>query len=74
MKNLLKMSLASMKNLSRTEMKNIMAGSGNDEGGTCCARANGYETWCGLSIESAKAYASGGGNWCCDSCGSASWV
>lgn len=73
MKNLQKMSLASMKNLSRKEMRNITAGSGGS-GGTCCARATGYETWCGLSKADAQAYASGGGQWCCDSCGSATWV
>ncbi len=67
-----KISLKNVQNeLTRSEMKSISGGSGN---GTCCARAPGYETWCGMSYAAARAYTSNGGQWCCDSCGSASWV
>ncbi len=65
-----KISLKDVKNgLKRDEMRMISGGSG-----TCCAKAPGYETWCGMSYSAARAYTSGGGRWCCDGCGTASWV
>lgn len=60
--------------------------SGNDSHGTCCARQfrdpnnNGNLTasvHCGIRKEDAIRWSRGGvggGNWCCDSCGSASWT
>ncbi len=67
-----KMSLANIKGkLSRTEMKNIMAGSG----GSCCAHSAdwGYQS-CGIDSATAQQrasqFAQGGhpGYWCCSSC------
>ena len=69
-----KMSLANIQGkLSRTEMKNIMAGSG-----TCCVRgywnSGSYQQQCSVSSASAQLAASqwsaAGGHfyWCCASC------
>ncbi|MGG9960281.1 hypothetical protein [Ferruginibacter sp. SUN106] len=71
-----KMSLANMQGkLSRIEMKNIMAGSG-DSSGTCCAHNAAWSYYnCGISMsyaqQLASQYASGSGQsgyWCCSSC------
>lgn len=64
--------------LNKTQQKTIIGG------GTCYARSfhesipgNYYATTAGpMSISEAQSYASGpdGGNWCCDSCKSATWL
>ena len=77
-----KISLKDVKNgLKRDEMRMVVGGGC---GGSCCARAFHYggfgtysaSTLCGMSQSSAISYASGsgGGNWCCSSCGSATWL
>lgn len=82
-----KLSLKNAENLlTRKEMKLINGGYYTTGSGGCCARAwHDYapplqgqysSVACGLSMSEAQSYASGsgGGNWCCDSCGSASWL
>ena len=68
-----KLSFSEIKNvLSRSEMKQIMAGSG-----TCQAKVStGNGSWVpiiGLSSQEAQSYP-GMTNWCCASCSSASWA
>ncbi len=81
-------SLKNAKNaLNRDELKSFFGGMGaveeivSAEGGSCCARPPAsltgrdfLETQCGLTKKNAQNYAAGGGNWCCSSCGTASWV
>jgi hypothetical protein len=65
--------------LTRNEMKKVNGGSlAPPAGGTCQAKVmtgNGsYTVLVGLSSGDAQQWASGtGGNWCCDSCSTASW-
>ena len=71
------------KALNRTEQKLINGGSG-----TCAActnvqfvevNHNVFAKQCvgdlitGVSINEAQSHVSGGGNWCCDSCGGVTW-
>ena len=64
--------------LSDNELKRVKAGST----GTCMALSNYGSLWCGVSKKEAvvlaacddRDYGTGClGNWCCDSCGTASW-
>ncbi len=74
--------------LSRQEMKSVDGGKSLDSGdtGSCCARRfmlygiDGDQLCatvsCGHNKKAAQALASGanGGNWCCEGCGTASWL
>jgi hypothetical protein len=73
--NNLKNKIYSMKNLTRTQMKNINGGLDSGSG-TCCAHSAdwGYE-YCNVdkatAMSKANEYASTSGHsgyWCCDSC------
>lgn len=75
--NLEKLGLYSNEVLHRSQMANILGGTGDaslDEGGTCGVKlANGAE-FCGMSKSDAlDAVQKNGGNWCCDSCDTASY-
>ncbi|WP_340200326.1 hypothetical protein [Ascidiimonas sp. W6] len=56
--------------LSKAEQRNILGG------GTCAFQGgNGYAGISGVSMAQAQAGAAAtGGHWCCDSCGSATWL
>jgi hypothetical protein len=63
--------LSSDEVLERSQMKKITGGYGS---GTCGYRDPGGYTVCNISKSQATSYVSQyGGNWCCDSCGSAGW-
>jgi hypothetical protein len=72
--------------LTKAQQKSIIGGNESASRGTCCGRRffpcgiNGdhlcSSVSCGVSKSVALSLASGeeGGNWCCSSCGSASWL
>jgi hypothetical protein len=62
--------LGEMKSLSRNEMKKVMGGV---VAGTCQSLVNGVH-FVNMSKSEALQTVAGGGRWCCDSCGSASWA
>lgn len=61
--------------LQRNQLKTVLGGDyGNDGGGTCGYKHPNGSTWCNISYYTAyNAYLKNGGNWCCDSCSSASY-
>ena len=65
------------KALSKAEQKQIFGGETEPEGlagGSCGYMHPSGQVWCGLSRSQAEgAYNNMGGNWCCDSCGTASY-
>ena len=81
LKNIL--NLEGVNTLTKEQQKSITGGA---SGGTCCARrfyscgVNGdhlcSSVSCDISKSTALSLSSGenGGNWCCASCGSASWL
>ncbi|WP_439482823.1 hypothetical protein [Cyclobacterium plantarum] len=75
--NLEKLKLAAEDVLQRSQMAGIYGGSGGScpsAFGTCGYNSpDGYAT-CGWSRETVECFANRyGGNWCCDSCGSATY-
>lgn len=69
--NLEMLRLTSADVLERSQMKKITGGYGS---GTCGYLHPSGQSWCGMSKSSALAAVSnGGGRWCCQSCGAATY-
>lgn len=82
MKKLNKIKLDDFQEMNDSEMRQVVGGyegSGGDGSGGCCAKWDGGHVTCGLTRSEAEGAVSSGSlgttaRWCCDSCGSASWM
>lgn len=66
-----KLMLQSATKLNKSEMKNVRGGVVS---GTCGFKTAEGRTFYGVNKSFAQEMAADGGRWCCDSCGSASWL